>query len=75
VDQLSTEKGLKIKIANPERFEFDPKLLLANLINNYVNMSSEERFKEFVVKDDRSYSDETFDKCLKIIMRGGIMVG
>ena len=40
----------------------------------YVNMSGMEKFKDNVVTDDRSYSDETFQKALNIIGRGKIGV-
>ena len=67
LDQLTTQKGLKFKIKNPERFYFEPKELLVNLITMYANMGHIQAFKENVVKDDRSYSDETFAKALKIL--------
>jgi len=77
VDQLTTQKGLKFKIADPQRFKFEPKQLLANLICMYANMGVEQSFKEFVVSDGRSYSDETFAKAVKIIsdQKRGINVG
>ena len=67
LDQLSTEKGLKLKIKDPSRFHFDPKSLLATIINIYSNMCKLDKFKQNVVKDGRSYSDETFEKAVKII--------
>jgi len=43
----------------------------------YANMSVEQKFKEFVVADARSYSDETFLKAVKIIsdIKKGVVVG
>ena len=67
LDQLSTEKGLKLKIKDPSRFHFDPKSLLTSIINIYSNMGKLEKFKQNVVKDGRSYSDETFEKAVKIL--------
>jgi len=32
LDQLCSQKGLKFKINNPERFYFHPKELLSNLV-------------------------------------------
>jgi hypothetical protein len=58
---------LKFKIKNPERFFFEPKELLVNLINMYANMADLEVFRKNVVSDGRSYSDETFAKAVKII--------
>eukprot|EP00355_Strombidium_rassoulzadegani_P010591 CAMPEP_0168619708 /NCGR_PEP_ID=MMETSP0449_2-20121227/6747_1 /TAXON_ID=1082188 /ORGANISM="Strombidium rassoulzadegani, Strain ras09" /LENGTH=364 /DNA_ID=CAMNT_0008660663 /DNA_START=238 /DNA_END=1329 /DNA_ORIENTATION=- len=67
LDQLTTQKGLKFKISNPERFHFQPKVLLQHLIKIYANMSQLQSFQSFVVADGRSYSDETFAKSLRVI--------
>jgi len=67
LDQLTTQKGLKFKIKNPERFYFEPKELLVNLVTMYANMAHLETFRVNVVMDGRSYSDETFDKAVKIL--------
>jgi len=67
LDQITTEKGLKFKIKDPERFHFEPKELLVNIITMYSNMSKLEKFKQNVVKDGRSYSDVTFEKAVKIL--------
>lgn len=70
LDQLCSEKGLRFKIKNPERFYFEPKELLANLIQMYVNMGGLHEFHVNVVSDERSYSNETFTKASKILSRG-----
>lgn len=67
LDQLTTEKGLKFKIKDPERFHFEPKELLINLTTMYANMAHLEQFRTNVVRDGRSYSDETFEKAAKIL--------
>lgn len=67
LDQLCTGKGLKFKIKNPERFHFEPKDLLTNIICMYSNLSKMEQFRKNVVADGRSYSDETFEKAQKIL--------
>lgn len=67
LDQLTTQKGLKFKIKDPERFHFTPKELLVNLTRMYANMAHLADFKTHVVSDGRSYSDETFEKAAKIL--------
>lgn len=67
LDQMASEKGLKFKIKNPERFYFEPKPLLVNLVTMYANMSHLDVFKRNVVLDGRSYSNETFEKAVKIL--------
>lgn len=58
---------MKFKIQNPERFYFEPKELLINLATMYVNMGDKEKFRQNVIQDERSYSDETFEKTCKIL--------
>jgi len=38
LDQLTSQKGLKIKINKPERFYFQPKELLIDIVTMYGNM-------------------------------------
>lgn len=38
-----------------------------NILNMYANMSEQDKFLVNVVRDTRSYNDETFLKAVKII--------
>ncbi|CDW72140.1 u box domain-containing protein [Stylonychia lemnae] len=67
IDSLVSQKGLKLKINNPERFNFEPRELLINILCIYANMSEEQVFLQNVVKDSRSYKDETFQKALRLL--------
>lgn len=55
-----------MKVTNPEKYNFEPKQLLMNILNMYSNMGEEPKFVENVVKDSRSYSYEIFKKALDI---------
>lgn len=67
LDSLVSEKGLKLKVKDPERFHFEPRELTINLLMMYANMSQEEEFIKNVVNDGRSYSDSLFKKALTLI--------
>ena len=67
LDSLVGQKGLKLKVNNPDEFNFDPRGLLANILSMYANMSLEEVFVRHVVNDTRSFKTETFDKAVKIL--------
>ena len=67
LERLATEKGLKLKIEKAERFYFEPKSLLVNVISMYANMSHLEQFHKNVVADARSYSDEMLNKACAIL--------
>ena len=56
-----------MKVERPERFNFDPRLLLSNILAIYANMSYEEVFIRQVVSDTRSYKTDTFENALRIL--------
>jgi ubiquitin conjugation factor E4 B len=58
---------LKLKVNNPERFNFEPRELTINILTMYANMSNEDIFLKHVVNDSRSYKSETFEKAVRII--------
>ena len=61
---------------NPQKYNFEPKELLANIINMYANMGREEIFRKNIVNDSRSFKSEIFTKGLKIInnQKKGVVV-
>ena len=40
---------------------------MVNLTTMYANMGDQEKFRQNVILDQRSYSDETFEKTCKIL--------
>jgi ubiquitin conjugation factor E4 B len=67
VDSLVGQKGLKLKVNNPDDFNFDPRSLLVNILSMYANMAVEGTFLRWVVLDTRSFKIETFEKAVKIL--------
>lgn len=61
------QKGLKLKVRDPEAYNFDPRLLLECVLSMYANMSDEEVFLKHVINDSRSYKEETFAKAVRIL--------
>lgn len=53
-------------------YGFDPKFILSSLINIYVSFVDYKEFLEFIVKDERSYKNENFEKVMTIKERGKI---
>jgi ubiquitin conjugation factor E4 B len=51
LDSLIGKKGLKLKVNNPEAYNFEPRTLLSHIISMYANMSSEVVFKKNVIND------------------------
>jgi ubiquitin conjugation factor E4 B len=58
---------LKLKVNDPDAYNFDPRSLLINILTMFANMSGEETFLRHVVNDTRSYKTETFEKAVRIL--------
>ena len=51
IERLIGQNNLKLKVRNPQEYEFDPVCLLQNLLKMYANMADEEEFRKNVVND------------------------
>ena len=67
MDSLVSQKGLKLKVNNPEAYNFDPRMLLQHIVQMYSNMVFEDSFLFNVVNDSRSYKTENFEKAIRIL--------
>ncbi len=47
-------------------YGFDPKFILVSLVNIYVYFKDYKEFLEFIVKDERSFKLENFDKVITL---------
>ncbi|OBZ71580.1 Ubiquitin conjugation factor E4 [Grifola frondosa] len=59
----------ELKVSNPEKFKFDPKRLLSDIIQVFLNLSDQEEFARAVAGDGRSYRKELFEEAAKIAQR------
>lgn len=62
-------KSLELKVKNPEKYRFNPKRLLTEIVGIYLHLSSRREFVESVAKDGRSYNKEIFAKAAQILGR------
>lgn len=60
-------------MADPKRFSFQPKRLLAALAQVYLNLASEADFIRAVANDGRSYSKELFERFARTLKNRAIM--
>jgi ubiquitin conjugation factor E4 B len=74
LDLFTSQRGLKLKVKNMSDYGFDPKFVLRALISTYVSFYDYKEFMEFIVKDERSYKIENFEKVLRIYQRGKIKI-
>eukprot|EP01118_Nematostelium_gracile_P007678 TRINITY_DN2510_c0_g1_i4.p1 TRINITY_DN2510_c0_g1~~TRINITY_DN2510_c0_g1_i4.p1 ORF type:complete len:1002 (+),score=228.78 TRINITY_DN2510_c0_g1_i4:105-3110(+) len=66
---LAGQKQLEFKVKDPQRFHFNPKLLLSTIVEIYLHFSTNESFIEAVVKDGRSFKINIFQTVLKYLNR------
>lgn len=75
-ENLATLVGPKmseLKVADPDRFKFKPKKLLAALAQVYLNLAPEGDFIRAVANDGRSYSKELFERFARTLKNRAIM--
>nr|XP_018262826.1 ubiquitin-conjugation factor E4 B [Kwoniella dejecticola CBS 10117]OBR84984.1 ubiquitin-conjugation factor E4 B [Kwoniella dejecticola CBS 10117] len=66
-------KMSELKVANPEKYSFKPKDLLAAIAQVYLNLGNEADFIRAVANDGRSYSKELFEKFARLLKNRAIM--
>ncbi|KAJ9117556.1 hypothetical protein QFC22_004406 [Naganishia vaughanmartiniae] len=63
-----------LKVAEPEKFAFKPKELLADIAQIYINLGESPEFIRAVANDGRSYSKTTFEKLARILKNRAILI-
>ncbi|KLU81655.1 ubiquitin conjugation factor E4 [Magnaporthiopsis poae ATCC 64411] len=67
LETLVGPKSSKLKVENPQKYRFEPKMLLAEITDIYLNLGKKPAFIEAVAADGRSYKPETFDAAARIM--------
>lgn len=61
-----------LKVREPEKLKFDPKLLLNYILQVFINLSDQDEFVQAVAGDGRSYSKELFERAMGTATRKNI---
>ncbi|KAL0579137.1 Ubiquitin conjugation factor E4 [Marasmius crinis-equi] len=72
---LAGPKYQTLKVREPEKLRFDPKALLSDLIQIFLNLSDQPEFVRAVAGDGRSYSKEIFENAERIALRANLKSG
>jgi ubiquitin conjugation factor E4 B len=67
LDTMAGKKMGSLKVTNPDKYHFQPRVLLGDFVDIYLNLGGSAAFVEAVAADGRSYKPETFDKALHIL--------
>ncbi|KAI8591732.1 ubiquitin elongating factor core-domain-containing protein [Geranomyces variabilis] len=62
-------KCTDLKVKNPEKYRFDPKRLLNELAEIFINLSRRDEFVIAVAKDQRSYKKDHFVRAKGILIK------
>lgn len=72
LDVMVGPKRRDLIVENPAEYHFNPKALLAELIDVYLHLKNKESFVFAVARDGRSYKPETFEKATQILKKWGL---
>lgn len=72
LDLLVSSKSLNLRVDNPGKYHFNPKTLLPDLVDIFLNLGNAQTFVEAVAADGRSYKAETFARSSEIMHRRGL---
>jgi ubiquitin conjugation factor E4 B len=69
LDAMVGPKSSQLKVENPDEYGFNPKVLLAEIIDVYLNLQKKENFVFAVARDGRSYKPANFDNATLILKK------
>ena len=72
LDALAGPRCGNLKVKNPEKYKFDPKTLLSDVIQVFLNLSEQGEFARAVANDGRSYRKELFERAAQIARRTAV---
>ena len=69
LDVMVGPKSSDLKVDNPSEYGFNPKALLAEIVDVYLNLRQKENFVLAVARDGRSYKPANFDQATTILQK------
>jgi len=66
LDALAGPKCQDLKVKNPEKYKFNPRQLLSDIIQVFLNLSDEQTFIVALAREGRSYRQALFDRAAGI---------
>ncbi|KAI0697911.1 ubiquitin conjugation factor E4 [Cytidiella melzeri] len=61
-----------LKVSNPEKYKFEPKTLLSDIVQVFLNLSEQGEFARAVANDGRSYRKELFENAARIARKAAL---
>ena len=67
LDAMIGPKSSQLKVENPQEYGFNPRVLLAEIVDIYLNLRMKERFIVAVARDGRSYKPTNFENTTTVL--------
>jgi ubiquitin conjugation factor E4 B len=68
-------KYQELKVREPEKLKFNPRALLSDILQVFLNLSDQGDFVKAVADDGRSYSQKLFQKAAQVALLRGLKTG
>lgn len=72
LEALAGPRCQELKVKEPEKYKFNPKQLLSDIIEVFLNLSDQGEFVQAVASDGRSYRKELFERAAGIARKRGL---
>lgn len=72
LNMLAGPRCQDLKVRDREKYKFDPKALLGDILSIYLELGPRTEFQVAVAKDGRSYSKDLFERAEKIAKKTGL---
>ena len=72
LDLMVGPKSSQLRVERPEDYGFNPRVLLSEIVDVFLNLGSKETFVVAVARDGRSYKPANLNKATQILKRWGL---
>ncbi|KAI9793503.1 MAG: hypothetical protein M1816_007935 [Peltula sp. TS41687] len=72
LDAMVGPKRTNLQVRQPEQYGFQPRVLLSEIVDVYLNLRDKKSFIDAVAKDGRSYKPANFEKAGEILSKWGL---
>ncbi|KAI7965561.1 hypothetical protein MJO29_001309 [Puccinia striiformis f. sp. tritici] len=72
LNTLAGPKCQTLKVKDPKKYNFQPKVLLSDLLQVYLNLWDQRPFHEAIANDGRSYTKELFERADRIARKANL---
>lgn len=69
LDTIAGPKSVNLRVDDPQKYKFEPRKLLSEFVEIYLNLGVSENFVMAVARDGRSYKPSNFDYASRIVQR------